>query len=705
MCASLAGGLTAAPPELDSLVPRPRLTRLLGQTSRTLVGVVVAPSGYGKTTFLQQWAHDDHRACAWLALRREDAAPVRLLDAITKRLRCVQPETPVALVLDRAEVLSARSAEVLLTVARELPAGSMLVISSTCEPKLPIGQLRLEGSLREVRTGDLAMTAIEGQQLLQRSGVLLDADQLATLMRITEGWPAGLSLAALALRGTDARTAALEAFGGDDRVVADYLRDVFLEDLPDDQLELLVRTSVLDELTGPLCDAVAGRQGSGRVLRELSRSNILIEALDRREQTFRIHPLLRGLLRSELHRAGRQRERPSHLRAASWFEANGDSEHAAAHAAAAGDVEHAGRLLWDLAPAAALEGRASSLRDCLCRFTPAQVVAAPALALCTAVCGLERGNRDDVEHWTDVAERALASSGANDAAAFTAGIAVLRATVARDGLAQMAADARRGYGLATGHVAWRALACFLEGAARHLAGELDPARERLVEGSRIGALGAPVAQMLCHGQLALIDLIGESWHEGGRHAELARECVHGDGLDQHPVSALPYAVSALACAHDGRVEQARREVADARRLLKPLTGAPPWFAAEIHVALARAELRLSDAAAARDLLTSAGRLLRQCPEATVVRAAIDDAWERADSFAAAAVVGVSALTTAELRVLRMLPTHMSLSEIATRLHVSMNTVKTQAHAVYRKLDVSSRSEAVARARTVGLIDR
>ena len=143
---------------------------------------------------------------------------------------------------------------------------------------------------------------------------------------------------------------------------------------------------------------------------------------------------------------------------------------------------------------------------------------------------------------------------------------------------------------------------------------------------------------------------------------------------------------------------------EARRLLDATGDGRPWFDAEVRVVLARAELRLSDAAAARVLLVEASRALRAVPETDRGARWIDDTWERADTFAAGAVGGPSTLTTAELRVLRFLPSHLSFREIAARLHVSANTVKTQAHAVYRKLDASSRSEAVARAREVGLID-
>jgi LuxR family maltose regulon positive regulatory protein len=152
------------------------------------------------------------------------------------------------------------------------------------------------------------------------------------------------------------------------------------------------------------------------------------------------------------------------------------------------------------------------------------------------------------------------------------------------------------------------------------------------------------------------------------------------------------------------VDEAHLDAVRARTLLGAVGDAAPWFEAEACVALARAELRLSDSAAARALLAQASRALRRVPETLAVQTWIDDAWGRADTFAEAAVAGPSTLTTAELRVLRFLPSHLSFREVAERLHVSANTVKTQAHAVYRKLDASSRSEAVRRARDVGLVD-
>jgi LuxR family transcriptional regulator, maltose regulon positive regulatory protein len=176
------------------------------------------------------------------------------------------------------------------------------------------------------------------------------------------------------------------------------------------------------------------------------------------------------------------------------------------------------------------------------------------------------------------------------------------------------------------------------------------------------------------------------------------------GLDRHPSLALVCAVSAFARAHRGRPAEARMDVTSGRRMLDRLVGFAPWYDAQTRLALARAELRLSDVAAARELIAEAAAVAARPPEARVLRDWIDDARARADAFALDSPTGLPSLTMAELRVLRFLPSHLSFREIAERLEVSANTVKTQAHAVYLKLGASSRSAAVERACRVGLLD-
>ena len=317
---------------------------------------------------------------------------------------------------------------------------------------------------------------------------------------------------------------------------------------------------------------------------------------------------------------------------------------------------------------------------------------------------LAGGDRDAAEHWADAAERGLVSVPDGAAtASLHAGLATLRASLGRGSAARLLADAGRGRELA-GDGVWHVAACLLQGEAQRLLGQPEHARTRLEQAARGTAVATPVVRALSLSLLALQEL-GIDDAEGALVlAETAVGELESAWLDDEPSCALAYAAAACARAHAGQVEQAQRDVERSRRLLAALPCPVPWYVAETAIALARALLRLSDAAEARALLSDAGRALRALPDAAGLQAWLDDAWERADSFAIGAVAGPSALTIAELRVLRFLPSHLSFREIAAKLQVSANTIKTQAHAVYRKLDASSRSEAVARARSIGLVD-
>jgi LuxR family maltose regulon positive regulatory protein len=249
---------------------------------------------------------------------------------------------------------------------------------------------------------------------------------------------------------------------------------------------------------------------------------------------------------------------------------------------------------------------------------------------------------------------------------------------------------------------WPALATLLQGIARHLAGERGAARSLLERAVRREPGALPLVLAAGHAQLALLAAEAEDWDAAAAHARAAREAAE-------PAAALPAALLALTAtavvgAHRGEAAEARRAAAAARELLGDGGGLPPWLAVEAHVWLARAELRLSQAAAARALLSRAARLLAGVPDAPVLGEWLHLGWERTDAFAAGATGELPALTNAELRVLRFLPSHLTFREIGDRLHVSANTVKTQALSAYRKLDVGSRSEAVARGRAVGLLD-
>jgi len=217
-------------------------------------------------------------------------------------------------------------------------------------------------------------------------------------------------------------------------------------------------------------------------------------------------------------------------------------------------------------------------------------------------------------------------------------------------------------------------------------------------------VAVPVVRALCLAQLAILAAEADDWAEASMYTAQAAAQVQSAHAGDDPVVALVHALCAAVDAHRGHPERARHGTREVKRLLEASPGPVPWLAAEACIWLARAAIRLSDVTDARALLAQAARLRREVPDAEVLEHWIDDAWERADAFAAGATGVAPTLTMAELRVLRFLPSHLSFREIGDRLHVSANTVKTQALAVYRKLDVSSRSDAVVRGRAVGLLD-
>lgn len=267
----------------------------------------------------------------------------------------------------------------------------------------------------------------------------------------------------------------------------------------------------------------------------------------------------------------------------------------------------------------------------------------------------------------------------------------------------MGEDAGRAYGLLPNDSPWRAGCCLLRGTAALLAGEEPDAAAHLEEGAARGTLVAPNAAALCLAQLAVLGLEQDDPEIADDLARRADAVMHEHGLSAYPTSALVFAVSAAAHVRMGRVDEAKSAGLRCAALIELLDEFAPWYCAETRILLARGLLALGDVAGARERLAEASRLARRTPGVTIFRRWFDDAWGQFDARAEASLVGVASLTTAELRVLRFLPTHYSFHEIAERLHVSSNTVKTHVHAVYRKLDASSRSQAVATATGAGLL--
>jgi LuxR family transcriptional regulator, maltose regulon positive regulatory protein len=727
------------PPVRAGWVSRESVLRRLTGNPEVPVALVVAPAGYGKTSVLTEWAERDGRPFAWIAIEEADNDPGRLLGSIAGALHDLEPIGPdvfgalsashprfssaalarlgeylrgrvhdFVLVLDDLHLLhDPGSWAVLTAVAEHLRPGSQMALGSRCDPPLHLGRLRAEGKLLELRAPDLAMSEAESAQLFAEAGLTLDDAEVHTLVDRTEGWPVGLYLASLALRDQADVGRAVTNFAGDDRIVTDYVGEELLSQLSPARIRFLMRTSVLDRLSGPLCDAVLERSGSSSELRAMSRANLLLIPLDRTDEWYRYHTLLVDTLRDELHRLEPERAAELHRRASAWYADHGDPDRAIGHALAAEDMRRAGDLIWANVPLYNTRGRLATIQRWLERVPHEEIVRYAPLSLTAAYCGLNTGDADLVARWTSVAAETIERTGADDdGASLRAAVAILRAALAREGIAQMGEDAARAYELESDESPWRALCCFLDGVAQHLAGDHEGARRRLEEGASRSALAnVPQMHALCLAQLAVLDRDDTDGRDAGSQAVHAKSQAVHSGLSDYPTMALVFAAAADHHAQRGQVEEAASEMSDALRLLAMLgDDYAPWYHVEVRAVLARAALRLSDVPAARHLLGEAERYLRLTPDAVVLKQLLDEAKAQAEAVLESSVIGPSLLTTAELRVLQLLPTHLSFREIAGELYVSTNTVKTQAHAAYRKLDASSRSEAVDRGRVLGLLD-
>jgi LuxR family maltose regulon positive regulatory protein len=709
------------------MVPRTALLERLETATATRLLCVAAPPGYGKTTLLAQWAERRGGRVAWVSLDRRDNDPVVLLSYLAVALDRVEPvdpglfrtlaspgvasaaslvprfvaglssmARPVAVVLDNLEQLANQDClDAVAEVALRLPAGSQLALASRARPALPEALRRRSGLLLEVGPDELAMNGQEARALLEHAGVRPSDAQVNELLERTEGWPVGLYLASSAA-AAEARPAAAGNGQAAGRPSAGLL-----DRLSEPTVTFLTRTAVLDQLSGPLCDAVLGVTGSGRVLASLAESELLVE-VDRRNRWYRYHQLLRELLLAELERREPEQVPELHRRAADWFEGQGRPELAVDHGQAAGDADRVARLVASLAFAAYAGGRVETVRRWFGWFEDRGLVDRyPHLAVLGAQLEALLGDPAGAERWAAAAERGLGSvppDGALDAS-----MALLRTLLCRDGMAGMRADAAAAWSGLAPDSPWRATALLMEGIGHLLDGQPDLAEPVLARvggvAERHGAIPAATAAL---GERAIIAMERRQWEEAGRLAERALAVLEDGRLHGYVVAAFVHAVAARAALGLGDAVRARAHLARAVHLRPLLTASMPHRAVQTLVELAQAYLALEDVAGARTALRQADGIIRRHPnlgvlpgQAADLRAALDRVGQ--------GTPGASSLTAAELRLLPLLSTHLTLLEIGERLHLSRNTVKTQAVSIYRKLGVSSRSEAMARVRELGLL--
>ncbi len=715
------------------MVSRPALVERLTNAREATLALVVAPAGYGKSTLLSEWAASDERPVVWLTF---DSAYANDLDAIVTALvegfagaawmdpddvaKLPDPGEPAALaavmqtlgsarhdfmvVLDDAHVVAdARLREVVEEMRKHIPAGSVIAIGSRSEPALPTGRLRAHRQLIEVGMRDLELAPDEARELLEQAGVELDSESVSSLVAQTEGWPAALYLTALSMREHLGDVADAASCGGGDYFMAEFLREEVLGALPSDLRDFAVGTSVLENLSGRLCDVALETSGSALALMRISRVTQLLVPLDPSHETYRWQRLVRDALRVELERADPELEGRIRQRASSWFLEHGDVDRAIDHAVASGDAERAGSLLWANIVGYLASARAGMVKDWLDGFGHDQLAEIPTLSLCAAHSALVAGKVAKARQWARAGAARLEGVDTATETSLRTGLAVLEAVVVKDGAVQMRDLASRAYELESDASPWRPTLCLLRGVAEHLTGDRDRAVLLLDEGVERGAAGAPAIASLCLAVQTMLAIESRDWDTATDLSDRALEMIDQRGLASCSFSALAFAAAAAARAHQGRADEAKRDLRRAKDLLSSLGDFLPWYGAESRLLLAHASLWLADVVAARTLLAEASRLARRTSDASAFEPWFNEAWAYMDKLAEDSLTGPSALTIAELRILRFLPSHRSFREIAAQLGVSPNTVKTQAHAVYRKLGAASRSEAVARGSAAGLL--
>jgi LuxR family transcriptional regulator, maltose regulon positive regulatory protein len=697
-----------APRGRHDSVRRVDLLGRLGQDRCRPLILVTAPAGYGKTTLLAQWAAEGTRPCAWLTLDPADADAETLAASLSSALETVGIEPGLrdsfVLVLDDAHVVGPKAlGAAVLRILDWLPEQSQLVVAARCEPVLPLGRMRAQRLLVEFGSADLAMSAIEAASLLTQAGLDPELRPMRTLVQRTEGWPVALELAMSSWTGHAQPSEPTQLLRGDDHVIAEYFRVELLAALAPTTRRFLLRSSVLDRLSGPVCDAVLELPRSAHVLAQLTRSNVPLRPVDSSHELFQLHGLFREMLRAELRRSEPELWLLLHRRASEWYGRAGDVECAIDHARNAEDLDRVGALLWRYLHQFLGSGRNHLVQGWLHGVDAERAAGCAPLALAAAHSGLALGSVTLAEQWARSAAVCLSETPGEPTTSERAGVLLIEAWAARSGAANLGEVAAQAYELLPDDNPWRASCCFLRGSSALLTGGWAEAERLLEEGARRGEQQAPDAAALCLAQLAVCAAERDDPVAASEFARHACSTVASHGLNTTPATVLVLAVCAASAMREGRIDEAKAAASECQELLAQLDDSLAWLSAETRILVARVSIGLGHVARAREQLAEASRLARRLPDVVVFERWFDDAWAQFDERAETTLTGMGSLTTAELRVLRFLPTHYPFHEIAQRLHVSSNTVKTHVHAVYRKLDASSRSEAVATATRAGLL--
>lgn len=711
------------------------LSRLAGAAEVPLV-VVSAGAGFGKTTLAAQWAERDSRPhpTVRVAAFMDDPATLALhvivalesvgadaqstravvtgaeprfsavaLPALT-RLASTPPQ-PYVLVVDDIHLLTDHDCHAVLeAVAQGVPPGSQLALLSRTTLPEAVARARAEGRLVEVGPDDLAFRDSESRRLLSRLGVSLSEDQARDIVAISEGWPVGLYLMALASDRTD--RVPVVAPAGSDRYVLDYIRGEVLTDLPPRTRRFLRQTSVVDELDVHLCDALVRRQDSARVLADLAQRLQLVVPTDATGRHYRYHHLLTDALRVDLIEHEPWLEAELHRRASAWYEQHRDWDRAVGHAKAADDLPRVSRLVWTGVPTCISSGHPDRLRSWLDGLDDLQIRADPWLTLSAAWLSLQSGDSNQMTRWLLAAD-AHAGPGWHLRVGediYSAALASIHVTVGDFGLGYNIELCRGIQQCLPTDSGFRASAFINEGAALTLTRRPDLGLVSFREAERLAqALEVHVVQANALTWQGLVALLDDDWTRAAPLIARAGDLVRLYDLDRLATSAPSVTAMALLQAARGTKAEARATLGAARRLTDQVRHIAPWFSVVGPLVQARVAILLGDGPLARTLCAEARGRMRPDLEDTVLADFITATEVLLRDVREEGIVP-GTLTPSELRILQFLPSRLTFPEIGEHLFVSQNTVKTHALSIYRKLGTSSRNETIDRARLLGLIE-
>ena len=731
-------GTKLHPPSVRELtIPRERLLERLRSGSDRSLTLVACPAGFGKTTLLAAWreAEAARKPVAWLTLDEGDNDPVVLWTHAIEALRRASPavassvaahtvvapvvnvvlprlvneldgQGEITLILDDFHRLSSVPARASVRwFVDHAPPEFQLVLATRTEPAFPVAALRAHGELLELRAGDLRFTCEEADAFLNgRLGLGLMPEDVEALMEKTEGWPAGLYLAALSLEHAADRHALVRRFGGSSRHVVDFLVTEVLEAHDPPAQALMLRTSVLERLSGPLCDAVLEQEGSAAMLDALSRSNLFLVPLDDEGGWYRFHHLFAQLLRVELERREPGLAPALHRRAYCWHRDHGTTGEAIQHAIAAGAYAEAAQLIQRHWISHANSCRYDTVLAWLRRL-PDEILDGDVHLLLIQAWVLSLSARREEAALVIAAVERLGDLGDLGAGplpdGFSSGeasLTMLRACFPWGDTGAQLDNGRRAAELEGPGSPWRPLACWAVGTGLYFRGEPDEADRWFAESAAL----APASRQWLAGEASLAY---RSWIAGDRGhldeqrvlAETAADFVpeHGTGK---VIGVAPLALG-VSLAARGRPEQAlpliERGVALSRTFGQPIQLANALLS---QAPVLRA---LGEHTRAADAIAEARSILGSCPDPGILAGRLA-ALGRPPQIRPVRS-GDQELTQQELRVLKLLHGDLSQRDIGRELYVSHSTVHSHVRAIYRKLAVSTRADALDRGRQLGLL--